>query len=51
MSESTDAELVSLVREVGDTAAYGELIARYQGHAYGLAYSILGEHTPYHVPP
>lgn len=43
MAERTDAELVAMVRERGDTSAYGELIARYQGHAYGLAYSILGD--------
>jgi len=43
MAEKTDAELVTLVREVGDTVAYGQLIKRYQGHAYGLAYSILGD--------
>jgi len=43
MQERTDAELVQMVRERGDTAAYGQLIQRYQGHAYGLAYSILGD--------
>jgi len=43
MPKQTDAELVNMVRELGDTAAYGELIQRYQGHAYGLAYSILGD--------
>jgi len=43
MSEKTDAELVEMVRERGDTASYGELIKRYQGHAYGLAYSLLGD--------
>ncbi len=43
MPEKTDAQLVDMVRELGDTAAYGKLIARYQGHAYGLAYSILGD--------
>ena len=33
MPENTYAELVGMVRELGDTAAYGELIARYQvGH-------------------
>jgi len=31
-----------MVRERGDTAAYGELVARYQGHAYGLGYSLVG---------
>jgi RNA polymerase sigma-70 factor (ECF subfamily) len=39
----TDAELVEATRETGDTAAYGELVTRYQGHAYGLAYSLLGD--------
>ncbi len=43
MPENTDAELVEMVRERGDTDAYGKLITRYQGHAYGLAYSILGD--------
>ena len=43
MPDRTDAELVELVRERGDTGAYGQLIRRYQGHAYGLAYSILGD--------
>jgi hypothetical protein len=42
LSDRIDAELVKLVRERGDTAAYGELVARYQGHAYGLAYSLDG---------
>jgi len=43
MSRKTDAKLVEMVRELGDTAAYGQLVERYQGHAYGLAYSILGD--------
>ena len=43
ISNKTDAELVEMVRELGDTKAYGELVKRYQGHAYGLAYSILGD--------
>jgi RNA polymerase sigma-70 factor (ECF subfamily) len=43
MKEKADAQLVNMVREVGDTAAYGVLIRRYQGHAYGLAYSLLGD--------
>jgi len=43
MSEKTDAELVEMVRNLGDTGFFGELITRYQGHAYGLAYSILGD--------
>jgi len=45
MSRETDAELVGMVRERGDTAAYGKLVTRYQGHAYGLAYSIVGDWT------
>jgi len=43
MTERTDAELVELARARGDTKAYGELVQRYQGHAYGLAYSLLGD--------
>jgi len=43
MQDMTVTELVDMVRERGDTSAYGELIGRYQGHAYGLAYSILGD--------
>lgn len=43
MQKKTDAELVEMVRELGDTAAYGQLVIRYQGHAFGLAYSILGD--------
>jgi len=39
----SDAELVELVRGTGGKAAYGELVRRYQGHAYGLAYSLLGD--------
>jgi RNA polymerase sigma-70 factor (ECF subfamily) len=38
---STDAELVGLTRE-GNGEAYKELVTRYQGHVYGLAYSLLG---------
>ena len=41
--ERSDAELVTWIIERGDTDAYGELVTRYQGHAYGLAYSILGD--------
>src|SRR5436853_7607343 len=41
MSEASDAELVRRVLQVGDTGAYGQLVRRYQGHVYGLAYSIL----------
>jgi len=43
MDQKTDAELVEMVREHGDTSAYEELVKRYQGHAYGLSYSILGD--------
>lgn len=45
MSLKTDAKLVEMVRERGDMAAYGKLVERYQGHVYGLAYSILGHWT------
>ncbi|NLW49598.1 MAG: sigma-70 family RNA polymerase sigma factor [Candidatus Brocadiaceae bacterium] len=40
MSDVTDAELVSRVLS-GDQDAYRELVSRYQGHVYGLAYSIV----------
>ncbi|UCH36261.1 MAG: sigma-70 family RNA polymerase sigma factor [Armatimonadota bacterium] len=40
-AESTDGDLVGLTRG-GDTEAYGTLVARYQGHVYGLAYSLVG---------
>jgi len=40
MVEPTDAELVGRT-QAGDADAYRELVARYQGHVYGLAYSIL----------
>jgi len=36
-----DAELVRRTRS-GDRNAYGELVSRYQGHVYGLAYSLVG---------
>jgi len=36
-----DAELVNRTRS-GDRNAYGELVSRYQGHVYGLAYSLVG---------
>ena len=45
MSGKSDAELVEMVRELGDKDAFGQLVRRYQGHAYGLAYSILGNWT------
>ncbi len=41
---TTDAELVHLTRS-GNAEAYGELVARYQGHVYGLAYSLAGDWT------
>lgn len=37
-----DAELVRLTR-AGSHEAYKELVTRYQGHVYGLAYSVLGD--------
>jgi len=39
--EQPDAKLVSLVTS-GEKDAYRELVARYQGHVYGLAYSLVG---------
>jgi RNA polymerase sigma-70 factor (ECF subfamily) len=39
MKTATDADLVGRTRE-GDREAYGELVARYQGHVYALAYSL-----------
>jgi RNA polymerase sigma-70 factor (ECF subfamily) len=41
MTDPTDAELIRRIRESGDTAAFGQLVKRYQGHVYGLAYSLL----------
>ncbi len=38
---ATDAQLVESTRQ-GHPEAYGELVARYQGHVYGLAYSLVG---------
>ena len=38
--ERPDAELVGLTRG-GDREAFGALVARYQGHVYGLAYSMV----------
>jgi RNA polymerase sigma-70 factor (ECF subfamily) len=38
--ETTDGELVTQTR-AGDADAYGALVARYQGHVYGLAYSLV----------
>ncbi len=42
MAESTDAALVSRTR-AGDREAYGLLVSRYQGHVYGLAYSLTND--------
>jgi RNA polymerase sigma-70 factor (ECF subfamily) len=36
-----DAELVRLTR-TGERDTYRDLVARYQGHVYGLAYSLVG---------
>ena len=41
MMVGSDAELVQSTR-TGHPEAYGELVARYQGHVYGLAYSLVG---------
>jgi RNA polymerase sigma-70 factor (ECF subfamily) len=41
VAEPTDEELVGLTR-AGDGSAYSTLVARYQGHVYGLAYSLAG---------
>ena len=41
LSEETDAQLVDLTR-TGNDQAYKELVTRYQGHVYGLAYSLVG---------
>lgn len=43
MRDKRDADLVELVRQRGASEAYGELVRRYQGHAYGLAYSLLND--------
>ena len=37
----SDAELVQRTWS-GDKEAYGDLVTRYQGHVYGLAYSLVG---------
>lgn len=42
MTQPSDAELVNRTR-TGDKAAYGELVARYQGHVYGLAHSFVND--------
>jgi len=41
-AERADAELVGMVR-AGEDEAYRVLVARYQGHVYGLAYSLVGD--------
>ncbi len=41
VSERKDAQLVTVTRN-GDHEAYRELVSRYQGHVYGLAYSLVG---------
>jgi hypothetical protein len=41
MKDHTDAELVEQTRG-GEQVAYGVLVSRYQGHVYGLAYSLVG---------
>ena len=40
----TDADLVGQTL-AGSHDAYMELVTRYQGHVYGLAYSIAGDWT------
>ena len=40
MADPKDGELVLRARS-GDKEAYGELVSRYQGHVYGLAYSFV----------
>ncbi|MHC4469758.1 MAG: RNA polymerase sigma factor [Planctomycetota bacterium] len=42
MAERTDEDLARAAR-AGDREAYGHLVTRYQGHVYGLAWSIAGE--------
>jgi len=44
VAETRDANLVGLTRG-GDRDAYGALVTRYQGHVYGLAYSLVGKWT------
>ena len=44
MTLPKDAELVGQTLN-GDNEAYKELVARYQGHVYGLAYSLVGNWT------
>ena len=42
LTESGDGELVRMTL-AGDHDAYRELVGRYQGHVYGLAYSLVGD--------
>ncbi|MBN2208883.1 MAG: sigma-70 family RNA polymerase sigma factor [Candidatus Coatesbacteria bacterium] len=44
MAELQDAELVARTKS-GDRDAFKELVSRYQGHVYGLAYSLVGDWT------
>jgi len=44
MTERGDAELVRAAL-TGDKEAYGALVTRYQGHVYGLAYSLVNDWT------
>jgi len=44
VADPTDEQLVRLTRE-GNADAYGSLVARYQGHVYGLAYSLVENWT------
>lgn len=44
MKKQKDQELVRQTR-MGDYEAYKELVTRYQGHVYGLAYSLVGNWT------
>jgi len=41
LADRTDAELVCATRD-GGRDYYKELVSRYQGHVYGLAYSLVG---------
>ncbi len=41
-THSADARLVQMT-VAGDHEAYKQLVARYQGHVYGLAYSLVGD--------
>lgn len=42
MPDTSDAQLVSACRS-GNQEAYKELVTRYQGHVYGLAYSLVDD--------